>query len=315
MSVSTLALMWAALFTVPAESEQVSGKNQSSAPSETTERLSSRGAKTELAELSRIRAQRARTNSFSTELVRQLQDLRRRYPTESAVREVLIQALIEFSDWNALVDLYKSDCENNPSATNRLNLGAALCNAQRFSEASVILLPLAEELPDDVSVVRLSAISLYFEGRHEQAAELYDRILPRLSGALRVESLVIRGLLYFAEESEGRALELFEEALTMDPDYALAHNAMGRVLVAIGESEKASVHFAREDALRAVHRQEETRRYRLSALSRALSDAWEMRRQDECERLIDEMYELSEGEFRAYLEEKRRELRTVPWAK
>jgi tetratricopeptide (TPR) repeat protein len=181
----------------------------------------------------------------TTERVAKLRALLDRDPDDPTSWFSLGRALLELSRWREAIDAFQHALARNPryTAAHR-DLGRALLEAGEVAEAARVLrsaLPLAREAGDlqtgremETFVRRAEKILGVQapEGRAQrgEAERSSERWIPD-SAAQRVEnseakSLYRRGFEHFANDRHDEAIALYQQALRIDPDLAIAWNGL-----------------------------------------------------------------------------------------
>jgi tetratricopeptide (TPR) repeat protein len=113
------------------------------------------------------------------------------------------------------------------------SLGETLVREHKWSEAVAVLNNVVAVNPDSLEAANALAIALQHCGQQEQASEEF-RIARELSGRQvifqRVQGAYNQGLVWWRAGQLKEAAGAFRSAISMDPDYADAHNNLGGVL-------------------------------------------------------------------------------------
>jgi predicted Zn-dependent protease len=225
-------------------------------------------------EVRRIAAGLGRTQSVAQSDLDLLKTVHAKYPAAAEVRQTLQAALQARQDWEALEKLLTETPEAERTQSERVYLGKVYLKLGRYKEARLILEPLATAAPQDLEINSLAGQALYFEGRYEAAARVFDRVWDAIIATNGVDEIMMRGMIYFYQGDKGRAIETLKKTVELNPDYFAGHNALSRVYAAQGDAAQAA---------------DETRRIRLNARARDLESAFAARRYEECVRIAQEM--------------------------
>jgi len=241
-----------------------------------------------------------------------LEALHARYSDDDEVVDLLRTVYAQRKDWDTLIRLELERPEAGRSPEDRARLALWYYRVGRYRDASVLLDRLVAERPEDAQLARLAGTTLFNLGEYDRAVPPLEAALARLSGTNGADVAVMRGLIHFHKGELAPAQQVIERALGMDPEYAAAHGALGRVLAAKGDTSRARAAAERSAVLRARGSAEEARTLRLSSLSRLASEAVEERRWDDGERIIvQEMLPLADPALRVQLYRYLAEVRTA----
>jgi tetratricopeptide (TPR) repeat protein len=168
--------------------------------------------------------------------VAKLRALLERDPDDPTHWFTLGRALFELSRWREAIDAFQHALARNPryTAAHR-DLGRALLEAGEVAEAARVLksaLPLARESGDLQTGREMET----FLRRAEKilGVPTTDRATPAAPAAARPErvenaeakALYRRGFEHFANDRHDEAIALYEQALRIDPDLAIAWNGL-----------------------------------------------------------------------------------------
>ncbi len=266
-----------------------SAKEYPSAAQQKAQRTQSqqRHADQKLAEIKRRLAENKR---FTPEIVESLQRLRSEAPDHDPTLELLTSAYITREDWNALAELLRTKPSGERTLTEQLQLAKVLVKAQQFREAfelsSAVLQ--AADAGTNAEAAWIAAYSAFHLG-DSRAADILDANFERLIAAGRFDAYVVRALIHFKEGELSEAEALLTTLLEQHPSHAPGHDALGRVLVAAGDTDRGNRHLQRATDLRNQLTRNERTGLRLSAMSQALRTAWQQQDYDACDRFITQM--------------------------
>jgi len=182
--------------------------------------------------------------------VAKLRALLDRDPDDPTSWFTLGRALLELSRWGEAIDAFQHALARDPryTAAHR-DLGRALLEAGEVAEAARVLrsaLPLAQESGDLQTGREMET----FLRRAEKilgvpaAAERAAPVAPAAARPERVENaeartLYRRGFEHFANDRHDEAIALYEQALRLDPDLAIAWNGLSLAYRQKGDLEAA----------------------------------------------------------------------------
>jgi len=245
--------------------------------------------KAAVTDVRRIAAGLARMQGVAQGDLDLLKAVHAKYPAAAEVRQTLQTALQARQDWDALEKLLTEKPEAERTQSERVYLSKVYLKLGRYKEARAILEPLAAAAPQELELNSLLGQALYFEGRYEEAARVFDRVWDAIVAAKQVDELMMRGMIYFYQGDKGRAIETLKKTVEINPDYFSGYNALSRVYAAQGDTAQAEAARAQAERAHARQTAEETRRIRLNALARDLENAFASRRYEECVRIAQEM--------------------------
>ena len=119
------------------------------------------------------------------------------------------------------------------SAAAQGSLGETLVREHKWSEAVAVLNKVKAVDPDSLEATNALATSLQHSGQQERAAEEFRKareLAGRQVTLQRVEGQYNRGLVLWRAGNLKDAAAAFRTAITMNPEYADAHNNLGGVL-------------------------------------------------------------------------------------
>jgi chemotaxis protein methyltransferase CheR len=117
----------------------------------------------------------------------------------------------------------------------------ALCARGRYEEAAEALLALLEEHPADAEAMVLLARACANQGRLEEARTWCERAIR--TDKLRATFHYLRAMILQEQGDEARATEALRHALYLDPDFILAHVALGNLRRRQGRPRDSRKHF------------------------------------------------------------------------
>jgi tetratricopeptide (TPR) repeat protein len=166
-----------------------------------------------------------------------LRDLVQRDPDDPTTWFTLGRALLELSRWSEAVDAFRHALARNPNYTAaHRDLGRALLEAGEVEEAARVLRG-ALELARTSGDLQTGREMETFLGRAERtlgvprtpaAARPAPAAAPRAprSESPEAKALYRRGFEHFANDRFDEAIALYEEALVLDPELAIAWNGL-----------------------------------------------------------------------------------------
>lgn len=110
-----------------------------------------------------------------------------------------------------------------------------------------MLTDLAARHPDQLPVLSLLARTLADQGRHVDALVWCNRWIS--ADKLDVGAHYLRATILFEQADLDRACQSFQRAVFLEPDFVLAHFALGNVARRRGKPSEAGRHFANAQLL------------------------------------------------------------------
>ena len=149
---------------------------------------------------------------------------------------------------------------------------------QRAAGALAIVQPLADANPHDADMAYQTAATLATLSRFDGAATYFDRHREAIAARGPIGAHRVRATIAYRMSDDGRARELFQRLLELDPESYEATFFLGRLHAFDGETEKAAHFEARAKTLREQRDVEDDWQANVTQLARA----WRAGRHDEC---------------------------------
>ncbi len=236
--------------------------------------------------IGQLREAREREGILGPQLFGELRKIFERYPQAGPVRELYVRTLIDRKNWNALIELYSEKPEAERTPADQVALAKMLISGQRYEDGARIVVPMWEAAPQDAELCWLAGFALFNQGEFAESARVFDRGWEPLMAAGKRDALLLRALIHTELGEYEPAMAKLEQLLAADPRHVPGHNAMGRVLAAVGQTERAEQHIAQATALHAAINEAETKQARLSSRVQTLNDAFAAKEYAACERMI-----------------------------
>lgn len=197
-------------------------------------------------------------------------------PKAPSAQELFIQAneALDDRDWSAAIDLYEQVTEADPERWDaHMNRGIALTHDEQFTEATDAFADAFAAGGDTEPMVYFNLGNHYQErGLHEAAIDAYrtsmahrgelhygtllnisasltfinahDKARQTIEQALKLDpddprAHLTLGLTAYSEGDPDQALEIYDELVAVEPNYAPAHYNRGFVLLRMGEDTPA----------------------------------------------------------------------------
>jgi Flp pilus assembly protein TadD len=173
-------------------------------------------------------------------------------PQFDAAQLLLGELLANDKRWTEAIEAFRAVPGDSPHAWEaRLHIASALNRQEKSDEAAALLQAMSEERPEDTAALIALADMLRSRERYQQAAEVYERAIGRISGGLQERHwplLYARGIAFERSKAWERAEADFLAALKLKPDQPLVLNYLGYSWVEQGKN----LERAREMIERAV---------------------------------------------------------------
>jgi predicted Zn-dependent protease len=218
-----------------------------------------------------------------------LKKLREKYPAAIEVRKTLQAALVVRRDWGALEKLLMEIPEERQTQDDKTELTKAYIRLGKGTEASQTIAPLADAKADDIELNGLAGQAFFLAGQTDVAAKYLDRIWEKLIAAKMVDEIAVRGLIYFYQSNNQKALEVLQQADKINANHIPTINALARVYAATGDERQAENYRAQAEKIMRDVTAEETRKAKLVERANELQKAWNEKRYEEVIRIAQEM--------------------------
>ncbi len=203
-----------------------------------------------------------------------LKTIRQKYPRATKVKEIYVSALIKREDWQALVDLFKSEPEVTLSSADEANLARAYFRLGRFADVVSSTEPLVEKDPENIDLATLLAGGYYNTGTFDKADALLAKFWTRIESERRVSEMTLRALIFSRQGKDEESRALLERVIALQPENVTALNALSRSYFANGEVARGEEFRKRTQDAQAKNTAEENRALRKVQLIYELQDKW-----------------------------------------
>jgi len=230
-----------------------------------------------------------------------LKNLRAKYPASVDVRQTFQAALILRNDWEALEKFLTEIPQEQRTKTGQIELTKVYIKQGKTAEAANVIEPMTVAAPNDAELNALAGQAFFFTGQYDKAASCLDRVWNDLISKKSVDEMTVRGLIYFYQGNNQRAVEVLEQALKIDPQSVPAANALSRVYSAQGDREKAETYRTQAEQLTKAKHEEEKRQSALVKYGYELEDAWKAKSYDAVIRIAQEMMAFADNNTKIVL--------------
>ncbi len=174
----------------------------------------------------------------STEDVQALRSVYDRYPNATLVRQLLKNAYVSRSDWDALELLLTDRPLNELPQDEKIMLGTLLVKVGKYPKAIDLLEPLSNDIPN-VEVYALLGTSYFYLDRPAEAGVAFDKVWDEIVASKRFDEMTMRGIIFFRENKLDESLETLKRSHQIKPDHIATNNALSRVFARLGDTEQA----------------------------------------------------------------------------
>jgi predicted Zn-dependent protease len=232
-----------------------------------------------------------------------LKKLREKYPDAIEVRKTLQSALIIRQDWIALERLLTEIPADQQTELDKTELTKTYIKLGKGNDAIQTVVPLADAKPDNVDLNGLAGQAFFLTGKNEEAAKYIDRVWDKLVEEKRVDEMAVRGLIYFYQGNNQKALEVLQQANKLNAQHIPTINALVRVYAAMGDQKQAN-NF-RVQAEKIVHdiTADEAKKAKLVERANEIQKAWNEKRYEDVIRIAQEMIPDADNANKAVLYE------------
>ena len=186
----------------------------------------------------------AQVNSFEKKLnsgqrltneeYKSLSEILASFPTDEKVVSVYEKSLTQRKDWETLAKFYEN--EGSSLADSKKKSAVAYFRAGRYSKTKELSVGFDVK---DTESRRIRVGALYNLGEYDEAAKILDANWEAIKAGKRVDEYVYRGMIHFYKKENDKALDIFKEALEIDPDNIPVYNGLSRVYSALGKDDEA----------------------------------------------------------------------------
>ncbi|MEZ5307824.1 MAG: hypothetical protein R2684_11830 [Pyrinomonadaceae bacterium] len=163
--------------------------------------------------------------------------LRKDFAGAEEIEATYERALMIRGDLRSLVDLYSGIGNAKLSAPQRANYARALTRLGRFEDA--LALTSGVDLGSDSEMRTVASLSLFQLDRSKEAKKILDDNWDKILAEKSAVEISVRGLIYFYDGENKKAIETLQKAQEFDPLNLAAANGLSRVYYASGDIEKA----------------------------------------------------------------------------
>lgn len=232
-----------------------------------------------------------------------LKKLYEKYPTADDVRKTLQAALVVRQDWGALEKLLTEIPKERQTDADKIELTKVYIKLGKGKEASQTITPFADAKTDDVELNGLAGQAFFVAGQNEEAAKYIDRVWEKLIAAKKVDEITARGLIYFYQGNNQKAVEVLKEANKINANYVPTLNALARVHAAMGNESQAESYRVQIERIMHEVTVDETRKAKLVEHAKELQKAWNEKRYEDVIKIAQGMIPEADPANRAVLYE------------
>ena len=160
-----------------------------------------------------------------------------KYPSSESARKVLQNAFAQRDDWASLEKFYSEISLSNLSEPEKINFAKVYIKLGRYEDSIKTLKAIGDE--SNVEIKALLAKSYFHLGKYDEAKTELDGSWEQIVKEKRIEEIALRGIIYFYEKENEKAIETFNKGLEIDSKHVLTNNSLSRVYAAQGNTEKA----------------------------------------------------------------------------
>ena len=231
------------------------------------------------AEINRVNQLLQVGHDISQEDVDSIRKIYADYPGSETARKTLQNSLVRREDWASLESFFKEIPFSKLSEEDKLNFAKVNIKLGRYADSVETLK--AVENQNNLEVKSLLANANFHLGKYAEAKEPLDNSWDRVIAAKKIDDVVLRGMIYFYEKENEKAIETLNQALEIDPKNVAANNALSRVYAAQGNTEKAEEYLAKVQNIFDKTTAEEKRKANLVERLYKLQDAYKAKRYQE----------------------------------
>lgn len=218
-----------------------------------------------------------------------LKQFREKYPKAPEVKQTYKNALVRREDWTSLQSFLLETPINQLSREDKTTLGKAYFKDGDFEEAAKIGKLMMDENPNDLEAASIFANAAFSLGRYDEAASALDRLMDQYINQKRADEIGLRGMIYFSQNDNPKAIDLLKKALEISPDFVPAANGLSRIYAAQGNSAQAEEYAVKVEKIFEKITAIERIQTKLVALTYKLQEAYREKRFEEVVSLVKQM--------------------------
>ena len=166
-----------------------------------------------------------------------------KYPQSKSVREIYRTALIAREDWNALQEFLEKLPDAEKTEADKLNLGKTYFKLGKYDKSAEVLKEF--ENSENTEAKSILANAYFKAGKNAEAKTLLDKDWEKIVSEKRVDEMTVRGMIYFYEKDNSKAIEILQKVLEIRPDSIPAANGLSRIYASQGDSAKAEEYLTK----------------------------------------------------------------------
>ena len=210
-----------------------------------------------------------------------------KYPNSKTALQTYKSALIIREDWASLEKLLTKIPFSEMSDDDKVNLGKTYMRLGRYKDAIEILKTF--EKGNSLENKVLLATAYFRLGKYNEAKPIFDANWEQILTEKKAPEVSMRGMIYFYEKENEKAIDTLKKALEIDPNNISAANGLSRVYSAQGETEKAEEYLAKVQESFDKMTAEETRKTNIVGKLYKLQEAYKAKRFQEVINLSKEL--------------------------
>lgn len=228
------------------------------------------------AEINRVSQLMQKGQKLSQKDVEAIKQIYADYPSSETARNTLKNAYIRREDWASLEKLFIEIPASELSEEDRITFVKVYIKLGRYNDAVETLQKL--ENKNNSEAKSLLANAYFHLGKYDEAKGLIDTSWQEILQNKRDEEIVLRGMIYFYQKENDKAIETLEKALEINPGSVAANNGLSRIYAARGENEKAEEYLAKVQESFDNLTKEEQKKSTLAAKLYSLQEAYKAKR-------------------------------------
>jgi tetratricopeptide (TPR) repeat protein len=231
-----------------------------------------------LKDLNSINAELKTTGKISRESYRKLKGLFQKYPASNSVIRTYKSALVLRKDIVAFEEYSSLVPSAEQSAEDKISLATLYVLNGKHQKALDLLVPMSEQLSEDVMVRELLGISYYNLGNMVEAGKAYDSVWDQVIANKMTEAIATRGIIFYKSGELSKAIATLNRALELDPNHISSNYTLSRIYNQQGDAEKAESYRKRTDELQNQLKAATYNKSKNVRLTYDLQDAWKEKR-------------------------------------
>lgn len=198
------------------------------------------------AEINRVSQLIQKGQKLTQKDVDALKQIYKDFPSSETARKTLKNAYVIREDWASLEKLFSEIPASDLSKVDKTTLAKVYIKLGRYKDAVETLQNLEDQ--NSLEVKSLLANAYFHLGKYEEAKGLIDSSWQEILKNKQVDEIILRGMIYFYQKENDKAIETLEKALEIKPGAVAANNGLSRIYAVKGENEKAEEYLAKVQA-------------------------------------------------------------------